>query len=258
MPPLLNASDVSFSYAERAVLKNVSVSLGAGEIVALIGPNGSGKSTLLLALLGYLRAAGKIQWEERPLDRWKRRDLARYVAYLPQNPRHDPGQTVLDVLKLGRAPYWGAFGLESDADESVLQDVARMLHIDDLLDRPMEKMSGGQRQRVFIGRCLAQQPKALLLDEPNTFLDLTHQVELGEILRELTRTKNIAVLMASHELNVAGACADKLILLRDGSVAATGNADAVLRPEILSEVYDVSIQRFDGAGGHPIVVPVMK
>jgi iron complex transport system ATP-binding protein len=140
----------------------------------------------------------------------------------------------------------------------VINDVARLLHLDDLLDRPMEKMSGGQRQRVFIGRCLAQEPKALLLDEPNTFLDLTHQVELGEILRELTHTRNIAVLMASHELNVAGACADKLILLRDGTVAATGNADTVLRPEILSEVYDVSIQRFDGAGGHPVVVPVMN
>jgi ABC-type cobalamin/Fe3+-siderophores transport system ATPase subunit len=258
MPQLLSATDVSFAYADGSVLKNVGVTLDTGEIVALIGPNGSGKSTLLLALLGFLRAAGTIKWENRPITQWRQRDLARYVAYLPQSPRHDPGQTVLDVLKLGRFPYWGAFGLESSADDAVLTDVAKMLHIDDLLDRPMEKMSGGQRQRVFIGRCLAQEPKALLLDEPNTFLDLKYQVELSDLLRQLARSRNIAVLMASHELNIAGAGADKIVLLRDGVVAATGNADAVLRPEILSTVYDVPIQRFDGAGGHPIVVPVIK
>jgi iron complex transport system ATP-binding protein len=255
MDTLLNASDISFAYGDRPVLREVSLTLAAGEVVALIGPNGSGKSTLLLTLFGHLPVTGALAWNSRPISKWRRRDLARMVAYLPQSPRHDAGQTVRQVLQLGRSPYWGAFGLESSADETLINEVARQLGLTDLLDRPMESMSGGQRQRVFIGRCLAQQPKALLLDEPNTFLDLKYQVELCRLLKQLATAQNLAVLMASHELNVAAAYADRMILLNNGAVAATGKATEVLRPEILAPVYGVNLQRFEGTGGNPIVVP---
>jgi iron complex transport system ATP-binding protein len=255
MPNLLEAADVTFAYGESPALRGVGVTLSAGQIAVLIGPNGSGKSTLLLALLGHLPAQGKIEWDGLPVRRHRRKDLARLVAYLPQSPRHEPGQTVLDVLRLGRAAYWGAFGFESPQDESAVHEVAKMLELDDLLDRPLDRMSGGQRQRVMIGRCLAQQPKALLLDEPTTYLDSKHQVDLSQLLRGLAKEKNLAVLMASHELNVAASAADHLTLLNSGAVAAAGTPDEVLRPEILSPVYGVSIQRFDGATG-PIVVPM--
>jgi iron complex transport system ATP-binding protein len=158
------------------------------------------------------------------------------------------------VLRLGRAPYWAAFGLESTADDRVTRDVAHLLALDDLLDRPLDALSGGQRQRVFVGRCLVQQPGALLLDEPNTFLDLRHQIDLCRLLRDLARKNNLAVLVASHELNIAGAYADRLLLLSDGAVAAQGVPDAILRPEILSPVYGVAIQRF-GDASNPLVVP---
>ncbi|MGA3065778.1 MAG: ABC transporter ATP-binding protein [Tepidisphaeraceae bacterium] len=254
MANLLEAADVSFAYGDTPALRGVGVTLAPAQVAALIGPNGSGKSTLLLALLGHLPATGKIEWEGTPVRRHRRKDLARLVAYLPQSPRYEPGQTVLDVLRLGRAAYWGAFGLESFEDESVVSEVAQMLELENLLDRPVDRMSGGQRQRVMIGRCLTQQPKALLLDEPTTFLDLKHQVDLCQLLRRLATEKHLAVLMASHELNVAAASADHLTLLNAGKIDAAGKPDEVLRPEVLSPVYGVPIQRFEGATG-PIVVP---
>ncbi|MGD0770195.1 MAG: ABC transporter ATP-binding protein [Tepidisphaeraceae bacterium] len=251
---ILQSTDVSFSYADRPALRGVSLSLQSGEIVALIGPNGSGKSTLIKTLLGHLPGQGQILWQDKNLRDWRLRDLARVVAYLPQSPRHDPGQTVADCLRLGRAARWGPFGLESSADQRVTLEVARLLALDDILDRPLDAMSGGQRQRVFIGRCLAQEPAALLLDEPNTFLDLKHQIELWQLLRDLARKKGLAVLVASHELNVAGAMTDRLILLSDGRIAASGIPDAVLRPEVLSPVYGIPIQRY-GDPANPVVVP---
>jgi iron complex transport system ATP-binding protein len=252
---LLNALNLSYSYGDQTALGGVSLSLTAGEIVALAGPNGSGKSTLIKALLGHLAATGEIAWEGRPVERWRRRDLARFVAYLPQTPTHEPGQTTLDVLRLGRAPYWGTFGLESSADEAAVAQVTKRLGLDPLLNRTMEQLSGGQRQRVFIGRCLVQQPKALLLDEPSTFLDLAHQVELCRLLAELARVENLGVLMASHELNVAAAFADRLVLLSNGTVAAQGTADAVLRPEVLEPIYGIAIARYQSEAGKPLVVP---
>jgi ABC-type cobalamin/Fe3+-siderophores transport system ATPase subunit len=251
---LLQAKSVSHAYGDRIALREVSLSLDAGKVVGLIGPNGSGKSTLIKALLGHVPASGEISWRGKNVRHWRPRELARLVAYLPQSPRHEPGQSVAETLRLGRAPYWGAFGLESSADDRVTLEVAALLGLTDLLDRPMERMSGGQRQRVFIGRCLTQEPAALLLDEPNTFLDLKHQIALWRLLRDLAREKNLAVLLASHELNIAGASADHLILLSDGAVAAAGNPDSVLRPEMLSPVYGVGIQRF-GDAANPVVVP---
>jgi iron complex transport system ATP-binding protein len=251
---LLEAKDVGHAYGDRIALRGVSVSLDSGQVVALIGPNGSGKSTLIKALLGHIHATGQISWRDKNIRNWRPRELARLVAYLPQSPRHEPSQTVAETLRLGRAPYWGAFGLESSADERVTRDVAKLLGLEDLLDRSMDEMSGGQRQRVYIGRCLTQEPSALLLDEPNTFLDLKHQIDLWKLLRDLASKKNLAVLLASHELNIAGAHADRLMLLHNGSLAASGSADEVLQPEILSTVYGVGIQRY-GDAASPVVVP---
>jgi iron complex transport system ATP-binding protein len=254
--PLLEARDLSFAYsADRPVLRGISLTLAAGEVVALLGPNGSGKSTLLRCLLGQLECSGDISWEAKPVRAWRRRDLARLVAYLPQSPAWEPDQTVADVLRLGRAPYWGAFGLESDRDVQIVHDVARRLDLTDLMSRPLGELSGGQRQRVFLGRCLAQQPRAMLLDEPNTFLDLRHQVELSQLLKRLAAEQGIAILMASHDLNLAGAFAGRLVLLEDGAVAASGPPGDVLNPELLQRVYGVPMQRIERAGRAPAVLP---
>lgn len=256
METLLRARDLTFSFGDRPVLRGVTLALDGGEVVALLGPNGSGKSTLIRALLGQLPAGGEISWTGRDVASWRRRDLARLVAYLPQSPTAEPEQRVADVLRLGRAPYWRAFGVESARDEAVVREVAALLQLDDLLGRRMDQLSGGQRQRVFVGRCLAQEPRALLLDEPNTFLDLRHQVELLQLLRKLARERGVGVLLASHDLNVATSLSDRLILLEGGAVAAAGTPAEVLDPALLSRVYGVPMQRIErGDGRAPAVLP---
>jgi len=257
MNPLLRAHNVSFAYTERPVLQDVTLTLSPGEILTLIGPNGSGKSTLLRALLGHLHARGEIQWEDRPLHSWKRRDLARRIAYLPQSPTYDIDHRVIDVLRLGRAPYWSAFGLESTHDADVIDRVARELALSDLLPARMDELSGGQRQRIFIGRCLVQEPVALVLDEPNTYLDIRHQVELSTLLHTLARTRQVAILMASHDLNLAAQGADRLLLLDAGRVRADGAPTDVLTAELLTSTYGIPMQRLDrGPNSPPIVIPV--
>jgi iron complex transport system ATP-binding protein len=256
---LLQASNLTFAYGERPVLREVSIKLSPGEVVTLLGPNGCGKSTLIKILLGHLRGSGAIEWDGRPLPRWRRRAFARRVAYLPQAPSFEVEHRVLDVLQLGRAPYWQAFGIESPHDAEVVARVAEQLDLTPLLHRRLEELSGGQRQRVFIGRCLAQEPGAMLLDEPSTFLDLRHQVELCELLRRLAREQKIAVLMASHDLNLAALYADRLMLLAEGKMVAAGAQDDVLDPQKLSEVYGVAIERIDrGHGVAPAVLPVVR
>jgi iron complex transport system ATP-binding protein len=253
---LLQARDLSFAYAaDRPVLRGVGLTLAAGEVVALLGPNGSGKSTLIRALLGQLHATrGDIVWQGRAIGEWRKRDLARVVAYLPQVPAFEPEQTVHDVLRIGRAPYWGAFGVESPRDGQIVEDVARLLHLDEFLPRRVDQLSGGQRQRVFVGRCLVQEPQAMLLDEPGTFLDLRHQVELLKLLRRLAREQGVGVLLASHDLNVAASLADRLILLDGGSLAADGSPREVLDPALLERVYGVAMDRIERGSGHPPAV----
>ncbi len=252
---MLVAREVTLAYAERPVLRGVNVSLSAGEVVALIGPNGSGKTSLIRALLGAVRATGAIRWFERPSHDWPRRELARRVAYLPQSPTWDPGQRVVDVLRLGRTPYGGAFGLESRRDAEVLDDVAAALELTDLLDRPIDELSGGQRQRVFLGRCLSQEPSALLLDEPNTFLDLRHQVELCQRLRRLAAERGMGVLMAVHDLTLASLFADRVVLLQDGAVKGAGPPAEVLSADVISAAYGLPLVRLAGPGGRPVLVP---
>jgi iron complex transport system ATP-binding protein len=254
---LLRARDLGFAYAiDRPVLRGINLTLATGEVVALLGPNGSGKSTLIRALLGQLQASGEIAWQNRAIGAWRKRELARVVAYLPQAPAFELEQTVHDVLRIGRAPYWGAFGVESPRDGQIVEDVARSLHLDEFFSRRVDQLSGGQRQRVFVGRCLVQEPRAMLLDEPGTFLDLRHQVELLQLLRRLASDQGVGVLLASHDLNVAASLADRLILLDGGTLAADGPPADVLDPALLERVYGVAMDRIDrGAGRPPAVLP---
>jgi iron complex transport system ATP-binding protein len=255
---VLSATRVTLRYAAEPVLHEVDVQLNAGEVVALIGPNGGGKTSLIRALLGAAPATGTIRWFDRSLADWPRRELARRVAYLPQAPTWDPGQRVADVLRLGRTPYGGPFGLDSPRDGAVLADVAAALDLTDLLRRPVDQLSGGQRQRVFLGRCLTQEPSALLLDEPSTYLDLRHQVELCQRLRRLAAERGVGVLMAVHDLTLAGLFADRIVLLADGRVAAAGAPDDVLTADAISAAYGLPLARLSGPNNRPVLVPAIN
>ena len=260
-PALLKIADLTAAYGDRPVLRGVSLALRAGEVVALIGPNGCGKTTLLRAALGQLPVGGSVAWsktsgELRQVRSWRPRDLARRVAYLPQSPTLDPTRTVLDELRLGRSPHLGPFGVESPADARAVARVADDLGLTDLLDRPVDALSGGQRQRVYLGRCLAQEPAALLLDEPDTYLDLRRQADLTALLRRLADRDGLGVLMASHDLNLAASVADRLVLLSEGVVAAEGRPADVLTADRLSAAYGVAVAVTDRGDGTPVVYPV--
>jgi iron complex transport system ATP-binding protein len=255
MSEILHLDKLSFAYRDTPVLQDVTLSLSEGEILALLGPNGSGKSTLIRAAMGQLRGNGDIAWQGRRIRSWSRRGLAKVVAYLPQTPTYEPSARVIDVLRLGRSAYWGAFGIEAPGDASVIDEVATTLNLNDLLTRRMDELSGGQRQRAFIGRCLVQQPVAMLLDEPSTFLDLKAQVELCQLLRKLATEQKIAVLMASHDLNLTATFADRICLLSQGAVVASGRPVEVLIEETLTRTYGLSMQRIDRDGLAPLVVP---
>jgi ABC-type cobalamin/Fe3+-siderophores transport system ATPase subunit len=253
--PLLDVKNLIFSYTQNhPILRDVSFSLSAGQILAILGPNGSGKSTLIKLLIGHLRSAHSVFWQGRSLANWPRRKLARHIAYLPQFPTYDANHRVLDHLKLGRAPYLGILGLESKHDIDVVERTAKLLDLNDLLYRPIETLSGGQRQRVFLARCLIQEPRALLLDEPGTFLDLHHQVDLLKLLKRLAKEQELTVILASHDLNLSAAFADQLILLDKGSIAASGPPSRVLWPEKLIPIYNLPLTRLDTPTG-PIIVP---
>jgi ABC-type cobalamin/Fe3+-siderophores transport system ATPase subunit len=253
----LRCQQLSFAYRpDHPVVRDVSLALALGKITVLLGPNGSGKSTLLKLLLGDLKpASGDIEWEARPLRSHRPRELARGIAYLPQSPAYEGGQSVAEVLRAGRTPYLQAFGLESPRDTEVVARTAELLNLTELMPRPMHELSGGQRQRAFLGRALAQEPRVFLLDEPNTFLDLQHQSQLWQLLRTLAREKNLAILAASHDLNLSAAFADDLLLLDQGRVVANGTVDAVLDANLLSRVYQIQMERINRPGKTPVVFP---
>ena len=258
---MLEITDAAAGYGKRPVLDGVSLSLNPGEVVALVGPNGGGKSTLLKLALGHLRAtSGRVNWGGKDVADWPRKMLARRVAYLPQSPTVLPGQRVVDVLMSGRSPYLGAFGVEGKRDRAAVETVAADLGLTDWLARDVTTLSGGQRQRVFVGRCVAQlagddgEPKAILLDEPDTFLDLRHVADLSTTIRTLAKTRGLGVLLASHDLNLAAAVADRLVLLHDGRVVAAGPPADVLRPAVVRAAYGVSVRLLD-VDGRRVVVP---
>ena len=252
--PLLQARAINFAYGARPVLHDVSLDLFKGQVVALIGPNGSGKSTLIKLLCGHLRGQGQITLMGAPLAKWRKRMLARKLAYLPQSPSFEPSDRVYDVLRLGRACYWAAFGLESEHDIDAVASTAKILSLEDFLDRRMDELSGGQRQRVFVGRCLVQEPSILLLDEPNSFLDLRHQVDLLKLLQKLAHECQLSVLMASHDLNLAGAFSDQLLLMSEGRLTARGTAEQVLQPDIIEQAYGLPMTIL-ASGEHRMLIP---
>lgn len=253
MSDLLSATGVSVRLGDRDVLSGVDVALAAGQITVLIGPNGSGKTTLIRAILGQVKAGGTISLLGKPLHAWSKQEIARTIAYLPQSPAFEPGDRVIDVLRLGRTPFSGFLGLDDAAGDKAIDAVANDLDLKDLLHRPIETLSGGQRQRVFLGRALVQEPKILLLDEPATYLDVQHQVELHRLLRTLARDRGIAVLMASHDLNLAAAHADTTVVLKDGKTLASGAVAEVMTAERLTAAFGTPMKLIDLDGRRYIV-----
>ncbi|MCC7358940.1 MAG: heme ABC transporter ATP-binding protein [Anaerolineales bacterium] len=238
----LTISDLAAAYSNGLVLRSVSLEVGAGEVVALVGPNGAGKSTLIKVLSGVLAArSGRAELDGANLLHLPPAQRARRVAVVPQMLHLPEGFTVGEIVLMGRTPHLPLWGGESRHDCEVAWAAMRRTQIEPLADRPVGELSGGEQQRVVLARALAQEPRALLLDEPTAHLDLKHQVTVLELVRALAREQQLAVLVTLHDLNQAALYADRVALMARGTIVAQGPAAEVFTAERLSQVYDVNI-----------------
>jgi iron complex transport system ATP-binding protein len=236
--PLVSARELSFGYGRRFRLAGVSLELDAGEVLGVIGPNGSGKTTLI-RLLSKVHApeAGEIRLAGVPLGRLSRRDLARQVAVVPQDCMPAFPVSVEELCLMGRHPHAGGRFFEGPRDVAKAHEAMAMAGVLELRDEPVETLSGGERQRALIARALAQEPRVLLLDEPTSHLDLRHQRDVVGLLGRLRRDRAMAIILVSHDLNLAAEVADRLLLLSCGRVVRTGAPAEVLDEPTLEAAY---------------------
>lgn len=253
----LAASDVAYSYgAGAAALDGVTLSVEPGRVLAIVGPNGAGKSTLLRVLAGLLKPSrGEVRLDDRPLHSIPGRDRARALAFLAQESACAFPYTVREVVLMGRLPHVGTFQFESEADRSAAEMAIRETGLDALADRRVDALSAGERQRVFLAMALAQEPGALLLDEPTVYLDVRHQVEAFRLLRGLARERGLAVGVVTHDLGLASRFADDVALLAAGRLAGRGAPAEVMRAETLSACYGTAIAVVPLPDGGVAVVP---
>ena len=242
---------------EAEILKDVSMTVGRGEFLTVIGPNGAGKSTLLRCLDGILEpSAGRVIIDGRPLGDYERRELARTVSYVPQPDAGSLDFTVRSYVEMGRYPHLGAWAALTGADAEAVVESMELTEVAGLADRTMSSLSGGERQRASIAAALAQGGSVLLLDEPTSFLDYRHQVQILDLLDRLHRDKGLTVVAVTHDLNSTVAFSDEVLALKDGKVAATGKPADLLDADELSAIYDADFRLI--AGGHrglPLVLP---
>ncbi|TDE97336.1 ABC transporter ATP-binding protein [Occultella glacieicola] len=255
---LLEARGLTLGYDTTPVVHEVDLVLPAGRITAIIGANASGKSTLLRGFARLLEPrAGVVLLDGEPLHRMRPGDVARVLGMLPQAPVAPDGITVADLVGRGRHPHQGWFRRWSAADDAAVDAALHATATADLVDRPVAELSGGQRQRVWIAMALAQQTGILLLDEPTTFLDLNHQIELLDLLVDLNRQRGTTIVLVLHELNLAARYADLLVAMRSGRIVDAGPPAQVVTAATVRDVFDLRCDVIpDPRTGAPMVIPI--
>jgi iron complex transport system ATP-binding protein len=241
-------------------LHEATVSVPRGSLTGLLGPNGCGKTTLLRILSGIMRPQqGRVLLDTVPLASVTRRDAARRIAVVPQETHPAFDYTVLEMVLMGRHPHLGPFELEGPADLAIAHDALAATGTDHLADRPYMTLSGGEKQRVVIASALAQEPQVLLLDEPTASLDLGYQLEVAALLTRLNRERGVTMVLATHDLNLAAAVCDHLVLMRGGRVLRQGATRETLTDAAIRELYDVDAEvRHHEAAGHITVTPLRQ
>ncbi|MDT7839056.1 ABC transporter ATP-binding protein [Aquabacterium sp. OR-4] len=255
---LFSATGLQLAYERRVVCDRLDLQLPRGAITTLIGPNGCGKSTLLRALCRLITPRqGEIRFDGRPLATYGRRELARRLGFLPQVSSAPPGIRVHELVARGRFPYQGLLRQWSDEDEAAVAQALRETGLAGSAHRLVDQLSGGQRQRVWIALVLAQDTEVLVLDEPTTYLDLAHQLEVLALCRRLNAELGKTLVLVLHDLNLAARHAHHLVAMKDGRVVATGTPAALLTPQRLEEVFGIRAQVLsDPVSGTPLVVPM--
>jgi iron complex transport system ATP-binding protein len=259
--PVLACEGLSFCYGERGVLHGVDFSVAPGRLCGLLGPNGSGKSTLLGVLCGLVPpgghvTAGVVHVLGRRASEWRRRDLARRLAAVEQRPGLDPDFTVFQTILMGRLPFLGRFAIEGPADLAAARRAVALCALADVVDRPVGALSGGEQHRVHLARALAQEPEVLLLDEVTADLDIRYRIAVMDLLAGL-RDQGLTVVVVLHDLGLAAAYCDEVVLLHDGRLAAAGAPCDVLTAERVERVYGTRVWvGREPERGTPVIVPL--
>ena len=255
---VLKAHDLTLTYGQRRVVDGLNISLPEGRVTMIVGANACGKSTLLRGLSRLLKpAAGVVALDGKDIHTCPARELARTLGLLPQHPTAPDGITVRDLVGRGRYPHRGFFRSWSAKDDAAVQRALEATGTLELAGRDVDELSGGQRQRVWIAMALAQETDVLLLDEPTTFLDLAHQVEVLDLVTDLNRARGTTVAIVLHDLNLAARYADHIIAMKDGAVAAMGSPAEVVTEDLVRDVFRLESRVVpDPVSGTPLIIPI--
>ncbi len=251
----LEFADLSVSYDGKVAVHPLSLSVPSGGWLCLIGPNGAGKSSVLRSSCGLVDHGGLVTVAGDDTATMSNRRRARHIAFVPQIPVLPADMTVFEYVLLGRSPFISYFGVASAHDRATATEVLGQLDLKDFAHRRLETLSGGERQRIVLARAIAQGAPVLLLDEPTSALDIGHQQQALELVDRMRHERGLTVVSAMHDLTLAGLYADRLALLHEGRLVAQGPPAEVLRPEILSEFYGVSVRVHYEDDGTAIVIP---
>ena len=255
---VLRATDLTLQYAQRTVVEGLQAEIPEGKVTMIVGANACGKSTLLRGLSRLLKpAAGAVTLDGKDIHARPAREVARTLGLLPQHPTAPDGITVRDLVGRGRYPHQGFFRSWSSADELAVQRALESTETLDLAARNVDELSGGQRQRVWIAMALAQETDVLLLDEPTTYLDLAHQVEVLDLITDLNRKRGTTVAIVLHDLNLAARYADHVIAMKGGAVVAEGASIDVVTEDLVRNVFGLDSRVLpDPVSGTPLVIPL--
>lgn len=253
----LRASALRLAYDDRVVVEDLDLLVPPGKISVIVGANACGKSTLLRALARLLTPrAGAVHLDGRSVHAMPTRQVARQLGILPQSPVAPEGLTVIDLVTRGRSPHQSWWRQWSATDEAAVASALAATEMTELAERPVDELSGGQRQRAWIAMAVAQETPVLLLDEPTTFLDLAHQIDVLDLVVDLNRNEGRTIVMVLHDLNQACRYADHVIAMKAGRIVAEGSPAAVVTPSLVADVFDVRCQvTTDPVSGTPLVIP---
>lgn len=256
-PAQLTTARLRSGYGGRAVVDGVEVTIPRGRITVIVGANACGKSTLLKTMARILAPiSGQVLLDGTPVGSIPTRALARRLGLLPQQPIAPEGIAVADLVGRGRHPHQSLFHATSAQDRRIVEESLLATRTAELADRSIEELSGGQRQRVWIAMALAQRTQVLLLDEPTTFLDLAHQVEVLDLLTDLNRERGTTIAMVLHDINLAARYADHIIAMRAGRIVASGAPEEVVDAAMVREVLGLEAEVIaDPVSGTPLIVP---
>ncbi|ATF16244.1 ABC transporter ATP-binding protein [Brevibacillus sp. HB1.4B] len=253
----LYTQKLDIGYGELSIVKDLNISIPSGKITALVGANGSGKSTILKTLARIMKpTGGQVFLDGKSIHQQSTKEVAKQLAILPQNPTAPDGLTVSELVTYGRFPHQKGFGSLTKEDKEIISWAISMTGMSDFHDRPVDQLSGGQRQRAWIAMALAQGTDILFLDEPTTFLDMAHQLEVLKLLQKLNDEENRTIVMVVHDLNHATRYAQHMVAISRGTVVAEGSPAEVMTPEMLRKVFNIEADiLIDPRTGVPLCLP---